>query len=227
VLAHVIKNQLILLLEDKDMKKNNMTKKEIIEAMGIHDANEITALLKLTKAELELKYADTFVDYTVENIEATVDTDKEEDVMTNGTIDGFAIIAEEQKAMVQKTEAIAVDWKEQLAVTLWFRRPYSGNKNRSVFYTANPRKEYSGKIIAVYDTLVKYVEYWQKQYCAKLGYDPNKCNAEEARKAIGKMVDSGYFKYGFGDPSKVVILTPKVMECKDAVLGYWNTIKQQ
>ena len=205
--------------------KTNMTKKELIAAMNITDAKEIAALLKLTKAELEMKYADTFVDYTVEDTEAVnIDTNEEENIMTNGTIDGFAIIAKEQQAMVQKE--VIVDWKEQLAVTLWFRRPYEENKNRSVFYTANPRKEYSGKIIAVYDTLVKYVEYWQRQYCTKHGYNPNKCNAEEARKAIGKMVEAGYFKYGFGNPSKVVILTPKVMECKDAVLNYWNT-KQQ
>ncbi len=209
------------------MKKNNMTKKELIAAMNITDAKEIAALLKLTKAELEMKYADTFVDYTVENIETT----KEENVMTNNKIDGFAIIAQAQ-AMAQKAEPIisakndAIGWKEQLAVTLWCRRPYSGNKNRSVFYAGNPRKEYSGKLIAVYDTLVKYVEYWQKQYCTKYGYDPNKCNTTGAKEAIGKMVEAGYFKYGFGNPSKVVILTPKVMECKDAVLGYWNT-KQQ
>lgn len=203
------------------MKTNEMTKANIIAALG-YKGYEAKKAMRRTKEDLLSEYetVNNIVGYTVD-IDTTT---KEEEEMKN--IDGFEVIAQAQ-GMVQKAEAIVVDWKEQLAVTLWFRRPYSGNKNRSVFYTANPRKEYSGKLIAVYDTLVKYVEYWQRQYCAKLGYDPNKCNAGEARKAIGKMVDAGYFKYGFGNPSKVVILTPKVMECKDAVLSYWNASKQQ
>lgn len=85
-----------------------MTKKEIIEAMGIHDANEITALLKLTKAELELKYADTFIDYTVENTEAIVDTDKEENIMKTNKIDGFEVIAQTQ-ATAFKEKVIVVE----------------------------------------------------------------------------------------------------------------------
>lgn len=100
------------------MKKNNMTKKEIIEAMGIHDANEITALLKLTKAELELKYADTFVDYTVENIETT----EEENVMNKN--DGFEIIAAqvaafEKKAIVAEAPKATVTIKATQYVRLF------------------------------------------------------------------------------------------------------------
>lgn len=205
------------------MKTNEMTKANIIAALG-YKGYEAKKAMRRTKEDLlnEYETVNNVVDYTVD-IDTTIT--KEETNMKN-TIDGFEVIAMAQKAANDSTKKDVIGWKEQLAVTLWFRRPYSGNKNRSVFYTANPRKEYSGKIIAVYDTLVKYVEYWQRQYCAKLGYDPNKCNAGEARKAIGKMVDAGYFKYGFGNPSKVVILTPKVMECKDAVLSYWNA-KQQ
>lgn len=211
--------------------KTNMTKTDIIKALG-YKGYEAKKVMRRTKEDLlsEYEVVNNVVDYTVDN---TITTKEETNMKTN-KIDGFAIIAQAQTmAQAQKAESIAsakndtIGWKEQLAVTLWFRRPYSGNKNRSVFYTANPRKEYSGKIIAVYDTLVKYVEYWQRQYCAKLGYDPNKCSAGEARKSIGKMVEAGYFKYGFGNPSKVVILTPKVMECKDAVLSYWNASKQQ
>ena len=195
-----------------------MKKTEIIALLGYKGVEAKKAMLR-TKSDLEteLMMVNNIVDYTVNN------TAVEEDIVMNN-VDGFEVIAQAQ-GMVQKAEAF-VGWKEQLAVTLWFRRPYSGNKNRSVFYAGNPRKEYSGKLIAVYDTLVKYVEYWQKQYCTKYGYDPNKCNTTEAKEAIGKMIEAGYFKYGFGNPSKVVILTPKVMECKDAVLGYWNA-KQQ